>query len=177
MKRHLVQLYALAFVLLSNIMPSLAQDKASDREGLFGVWYQEWQKYDKEDEQLHIKETKSTSVKVYRTDGEYACVRMYLQPNGNIALMPHQHGTYSFKNGEYIEMGNKLIPGKSDFKLVDDETFTGRWMNMTDQWKKVNNCPKEVEQFFVDCCKYRTIPKDEDGKIEKMVKQYIFGIK
>lgn len=178
--KNFIQLLALAFVLFSNIMPAHAQDKASDREELFGVWYMEWMKYDKENEILHIKDTKYTRCKVFRPDGEYASLEMWLRNDGNIVLSPHEYGTYSYKNGEYIEMGRKLIPGISEFNLTDDETINGRWYNATDQIKKVKNCPKEIEQFFVDCCKYRTIPKDEDGKIEKiekMIKQYIFGVK
>ncbi len=177
MKRHFIQLLALAFVLFSNAMPSRAQDKASDREELFGVWYMEWMKYDKEDEILHIKDTKYTHVKVFRPDGEYACLVLFLRKDGSISLSPHEYGTYSFKNGEYIEMGRKMVPGQSEFNLVDENTLTGRWYNSTDQSKKVKDCPKELEQFFVDCCKFRTIPNDEDGKMEKLIKQYIFGMK
>ncbi len=177
----IIRLLTLAFVLFSNVMPSWAQEKASDREELFGVWYMEWRKYDKEDEMLHIKDTNYTCVKVFRPDGEYACLETWLRKDSSLVVLPYEYGTYSFKNGEYIEMGRKMIPGKTSFQLVNEDTRTGRWNNSIDQSKKIKNCPKVLEQFFVDGCKYQVIPVDEDGnidkKIEKMIKQYIFNVK
>ncbi len=181
MKRNLIQLLVLAFVFVSNVMPTWAQDKASDRESLFGVWYMEWMKYDKENEVLHIKNTHYTRAKVFRPDGEYACLQIWLKKDGSVAFIPHEYGTYSFKNGEYIEMGRKLVPGRSEFNLTDDETINGRWYNATDQIKKVKKCPKELEQYFVDCCKLRsrscTQYTVEDAEIKGMIKKYIFNVK
>ncbi len=177
MKRKLIQLMAFAFVLFSNIMPAHAQGKASDRECLFGVWYMEWMKYDKEDEILHIKNTKYTRCKVFRPDGEYACLQAWLNRDGSVTLSHHEYGDYSYKNGEYIEMGRKLVPGRSEFNLTDDETINGRWYNATDQIKKVKNCPKKMENYLLNICKTRTAKVVDDAEIEKMIKKHIFGVK
>ncbi len=177
MKKNLIQLLALAFVLLSNVMPSWAQEKASDRKELFGVWYAEWLKYDKEEEVLHIKDTQYTILKVYRPDGEYASLQAWSKGDGVIVLLPHEYGTYSYKNGEYIEMGRKTIPGKIEFKFVNEDTRTNRWYNCTDQAKKIKNCPKALEQYFVDCCKQRTMQVVDDAEFKDFIKKHIFGIK
>ncbi len=170
-------LLALTLILSFTALPSMAQGEASDRKCLYGVWYMEWFKYDGEQEVLHIKNTKYTRVKVFRPDGEYACVQMWLNKDGNVVIQPHEHGTYYYKNGEYSEMGRKLIPGKSEFNLTDEETINGRWYNSTDQIKKAKTCPKEVEQYLLDVSKMRGALVVEDVEISKLIKHHIFGVK
>ncbi len=175
MKRNLIRLLALAFVLLLNVVPALAQEKASDREELFGVWHTEWLKYDREDELLHVKNTQYTIIKVFRPDGEYASLEAWLK-DGAVVLMPHEHGTYSYKNGEYIEMGRKTIPGRIEFNLVNEDTRTGRWYNCTDQSKKVKNCPKALEEYLVECSKLRTRQVVDDAEFKEFIKKHIFSV-
>ncbi len=170
-------LLALALVLSLSAMPSLAQDKASDRECLFGIWYMEWMKYDKEEDVIHIKNTKYTRLKMFRPDGEYACLEMWMDKKGSVFFMTHEHGTYYYKKGEYSEMGRKLIPGQSEFKLTDDETINGRWYNATDQLKKVKNSPKELEKFLFDISKLHGKRQIVNTKFEKMLQQLVFGMK
>ncbi len=170
-------LLSLTFLLSFAALPSLAEGKASDREELFGVWYMEWRMYDKEEEMLHIKNTNYTCVKVYRSNGEYACLEAWLKKDGSIRIVPHEYGTYSFKNGEYIEMGRKMIPGKTSFFLINEDTRAGRWNNCVDQSKKIKKCPKALEQYFVDCCQLHIIHTVEKADIEKMIKKYIFKVK
>lgn len=78
-------------------MPVMAQKLASDNKNLFGVWYMEWFQFDKESEKIHIKNSMYTHVKVYRPDGEYACLLMSVKKDGGINILPHEHGTYSYK--------------------------------------------------------------------------------
>ncbi len=170
-------LLALTLVLSLCALPSLAQGEASDRKCLYGVWYMEWMKYDREQEVIHIKNTKYTRLKMFRPDGEYACVQMWMNKDGNVVIQPHEHGTFSYKKGVYSEMGRKLVPGKSEFNLTDDETINGRWYNTTDQLKKAKDLPKEVEQFLLDASKMHTTKKVDNANIEKAIKKHIFGVK
>ena len=106
----------------------MAQQKVND-EDLHGVWLMESFYYEGEDK---VKcGVDYTQIKVYRPNGEYACAEVVKLKNGQFQILPHEYGTYTFKNGKYTEMGRDGI-----LNLVDKNTFTGQWMNRHDVWKK-----------------------------------------
>lgn len=82
--------------------------------------------------------------------------------------MPHEYGTYTFKNGVYTEMGRSVKDG--DMVLLDKNTFKGRWMNRHDIWKKATTLPDKVVRYIVDCCKTKEMPSD----IQQLIKQNVF---
>lgn len=152
-----------AIISLAGATHMMAQQtKVADRE-IVGVWVMESMQFDGEKKQM-CGDT-YTQVKVYRANGEYACAELVKTDEGKFVVLPHEYGTYSFKNGAYTEMGRK-----GDMTLVDKNTFKGRWKNRNDIWKK-KAVPANLSQFIVDRCKAAQIPSSE---MQKLIGQHFF---
>lgn len=140
--------------------------KVADKE-LVGAWVMESMQYEGEKKIMCGKETGYTQFKYYGADGEYACAQIALTKEGKCVLMPHEYGTYTFKDGWYSEMGREKI--KDGMKLTDKNTAIGTWMNRHDVWKK-KALPDKVVKYIVNCCKFREAPAD----IQQLIKQNMF---
>lgn len=140
--------------------------KIADKE-LVGAWVMESMQYEGEKKMMCGKETGYTQFKYYGADGEYACAQIALTKEGKCVLMPHEYGTYTFKDGWYSEMGREKI--KDGMKLTDKNTAIGTWMNRHDVWKK-KALPDKVVKYIVNCCKFREAPAD----IQQLIKQNMF---
>lgn len=140
--------------------------KIADKE-LVGAWVMESMQYEGEKKIMCGKETGYTQFKYYGADGEYACAQIALTKEGKCVLMPHEYGTYTFKDGWYSEMGREKI--KDGMKLTDKNTAIGTWMNRHDVWKK-KVLPDKVVKYIVNCCKFREAPAD----IQQLIKQNMF---
>lgn len=140
--------------------------KVADKE-LVGAWVMESMQYEGEKKIMCGKETGYTQFKYYGADGEYACAQIALTKEGKCVLMPHEYGTYTFKDGWYSEMGREKI--KDGMKLTDKNTAIGTWMNRHDVWKK-KVLPDKVVKYIVNCCKFREAPAD----IQQLIKQNMF---
>lgn len=140
--------------------------KIADKE-LVGAWVMESMQYEGEKKIMCGKETGYTQFKYYGADGEYACAQIALTKEGKCVLMPHEYGTYTFKDGWYSEMGREKI--KDGMKLTDKNTAIGTWMNRHDVWKK-KALPDKVVKYIVNCCKFREAPAD----IQQIIKQNMF---
>lgn len=140
--------------------------KIADKE-LVGAWIMESMQYEGEKKMMCGKETGYTQFKYYGADGEYACAQIALTKEGKCVLMPHEYGTYTFKDGWYSEMGREKI--KDGMKLTDKNTAIGTWMNRHDVWKK-KALPDKVVKYIVNCCKFREAPAD----IQQLIKQNMF---
>lgn len=140
--------------------------KIADKE-LVGAWVMESMQYEGEKKIMCGKETGYTQFKYYGADGEYACAQIALTKEGKCVLMPHEYGTYTFKDGWYSEMGREKI--KDGMKLTDKNTAIGTWMNRHDVWKK-KVLPDKVVKYIVNCCKFRETPAD----IQQLIKQNMF---
>ena len=114
------------------------------------------------------KESGYSQFKYYGPDGEYACAEIGLSKDGKVVIMPHEYGTYTFKNGVYTEMGRSTKDG--DMVLVDKNTFKGRWKNRHDVWKKTA-LPDKVVKYIVNCCKSKETPAD----IQQLIKKNMFN--
>lgn len=140
--------------------------KIADKE-LVGAWVMESMQYEGEKKIMCGKETGYTQFKYYGADGEYACAQIALTKEGKCVLMPHEYGTYTFKDGWYSDMGREKI--KDGMKLTDKNTAIGTWMNRHDVWKK-KVLPDKVVKYIVNCCKFREAPTD----IQQLIKQNMF---
>ena len=98
--------------------------KIADKE-LVGAWVMESMQYEGEKKIMCGKETGYTQFKYYGADGEYACAQIALTKEGKCVLMPHEYGTYTFKDGWYSEMGREKI--KDGMKLTDKNTAIGTY--------------------------------------------------
>lgn len=140
--------------------------KVSDKE-IVGTWIMESMQWDGEKLIKCGKAKGYTQFKFYGANGEYACAALALTKEGECVVMPHEYGTYSLKDGWYMEMGRK--PLKDAVILLDKTTYKGRWNNRTDVWKKVT-LPDKLVRYIVDCCKAKDTPDD----IQQLIKKHIF---
>ncbi|MBQ3754284.1 MAG: hypothetical protein II864_12230 [Prevotella sp.] len=155
----------LAALLLCALQANAQTARVADRE-LIGAWTLEWMQYDGEKKIMGGKTTGYTQFKYYGPDGEYACAEIVLTRKGTVVVMPHEYGTYTFKNGVYSEMGRPA----STLTLTDKTHVRGRWKNRSDSWVKQPNMPEKVVRYIVDYCKLKKTPAD----IQQSIKQNIF---
>ena len=155
-------------LLMCAVTTNAQTANVTDRD-LIGVWTLEWMQYDGEKKIVCGKETGYAQFKYYGPDGEYACAEIALTRDGKVVVMPHEYGTYTFKNGVYSEMGRPAVR-PSDMVLTDKTHFRGRWKNRSDSWVKQPNMSEKVVRYIVDYCKLKDTPAD----IQQSIKQNIF---
>lgn len=139
---------------------------------LVGAWVMESMQFDGEEKILCGKGTGYSQFKYYGADGEYACAQIVRQENGEIEVLPHEYGTYTYKDGVYSEMGRPAIK-KGDMVIVDQNTFKGRWMNRNDVWKKKTNLSKEAVDYIVTLCKMAK--QKPSAEVQKSIEQSMFS--
>ncbi|MBR1934067.1 MAG: hypothetical protein IJ841_10335 [Prevotella sp.] len=157
----------MAALLLSAISVSAQTPKVADKE-LVGAWLLQKMQWEGEKEMVCGKESGYTQFKYYGADGEYACAEISLTKEGKCVVMPHEYGTYTFKNGVYTEMGRSTKDG--DMVLVDKNTFKGRWMNRHDIWKKQPQMPEKLVRYIVNCCMMKQTP----AEMQQLIKENMF---
>lgn len=155
----------LAALLLCATQVNAQTARVADRE-LIGAWTMEWMQYDGEKKIVCGKTSGYTQFKYYGPDGEYANAEIVLTRDGVVVVMPHEYGTYTFKNGVYSEMGRPA----SEQVMIDKTHFRGRWKTRTDMWVKHPSMPDKVVRYIVDCCKMKQTPSD----VQQLIKQSMF---
>lgn len=160
-------LLMMAVALMSAMQMNAQTTKVADKE-LIGAWIMESMQFEGEKKIICGKESGYSQFKFYGADGEYACAEIALTKEGKVVVMPHEYGTYTFKNGVYSEMGRPAVK-PDEMMLVDKTTFKGKWKNRHDIWKKVA-LPDKVVKYIVNCCKYKQTPTD----IQQLIKQNMF---
>ena len=96
-------------IMLMSATTSMAQNaKVPDKE-LVGAWLMESMQWEGEKKTVCGKASGYAQFKYYGADGEYACAEIALTKDGKCVVMPHEYGTYTFKNGVYSEMGAELL--------------------------------------------------------------------
>ena len=155
-------------LLMCAVTTNAQTANVTDRD-LIGVWTLEWMQFDGEKKIMCGKTTGYSQFKYYGPDGEYACAEIAMTSDGKVVVMPHEYGTYTFKNGVYSEMGRPAVR-PSDMVLTDKTHFRGRWKNSTESWVKQTNMPEKVVRYIVDYCKLKDTPAD----ISQSIKQNIF---
>ncbi len=104
-------------------------------------------------------------IKIYRSNGEYACAEVIKSTNGAMQVAPHEFGTYSYKAGVYTEMGRK-----GSLKITDHNTFVNRWKTSVETWKRIQ-LPTKLTNYIVDKCRMKEIPSD----IINMINKHLFN--
>ena len=151
----------MAVALMSALHVCAQNTKVADKE-LIGVWMMESMQWDGEKKTICGKESGYTQFKYYGADGEYACAEIALSKDGKVVLMPHEYGTYTFKNGKYSEMGRPVVKPE-EMQMIDKTTFKGRWMTRNDVWKKVS-LPQNVIRYMTNT----------PANIQQSIKQVMF---
>ncbi|MBR1415119.1 MAG: hypothetical protein IJ570_04575 [Prevotella sp.] len=158
----------MAVALMSALQMSAQGAKVADQD-LVGTWIMKTMQFEGEKEIVCGKASGYTQFKYYGADGEYACAELALSKEGKVVVMPHEYGTYTFKNGVYSEMGRPAVK-PDEMQLIDKNTFKGRWMNRHDIWKKVA-LPDKVVRYIVARCMSKNVPADVEQQImESMFK-------
>lgn len=152
-------------LLMCAVTTNAQTARVTDRD-LVGVWTLEWLQYVGEKKIMCGKTTGYTQFKYYGPDGEYACAEIVQIRKGKVVVMPHEYGTYTFKNGVYSEMGRPA----SELKMTDKTHFRGRWKNRNDSWVKQPQMPEKVVRYIVDRCKTKETPSD----VQQLIKQSMF---
>ena len=155
----------LAALLLCATQVNAQTARVADRE-LIGAWTMEWMQWDGEKKIVCGKTSGYTQFKYYGPDGEYANAEIVLTRDGVVVVMPHEYGTYTFKNGVYSEMGRPA----SEQVMIDKTHFRGRWKTRTDMYVKHPSMPDKVVRYIVDCCKMKQTPSD----VQQLIKQSMF---
>ena len=152
--------------LLMCAMQVNAQTARVTDKDIIGAWTLEWLQYDGEKKIMGGKTTGYSQFKYYGPDGEYACAEIAMTRDGKVVVMPHEYGTYTFKNGVYSEMGRPA----STLTLTDKTHFRGRWKNRSDSWVKQPQMPEKVVRYIVERCKTKETPSD----VQQLIKQSMF---
>lgn len=164
MKR-MKQLLMTMALLMCAVTTNAQTANVTDRD-LIGVWTLEWMQFDGEKKMMCGKTTGYSQFKYYGPDGEYACAEIVLTRDGVVVVIPHEYGTYTFKNGVYSEMGRPA----SELMLTDKTHFRGRWKTRNDLWVKHPSMPDKVVRYIVDRCKMKEAPTD----VQQLIKQSMF---
>ena len=155
-------------LLMCAVTTNAQTANVTDRD-LIGVWTLEWMQFDGEKKMMCGKTTGYSQFKYYGPDGEYACAEIAMTRDGKVVVMPHEYGTYTFKNGVYSEMGRPAVR-PSDMVLTDKTHFRGRWKNRSDSWVKQPQMPEKVVRYIVERCKTKETPSD----VQQLIKQSMF---
>lgn len=158
-------LFGVVLLMIACVNPGnvMAQQKVDDKE-LIGVWAMESMQF--EGEEKVMTGGNYSRVKVYCANGEYACAEIAKLNNGEYKVLPHEYGTYTFKDGKYTELGRDGI-----VIMIDNNTFKGRWMNCHEIWKKKANVPTELVNYLVEKCKEKP---NAPEKIQLQIKECFF---
>ena len=163
MKR-MKQLLMTMALLMCAVTTNAQTANVTDRD-LIGVWTLEWMQYDGEKKIMGGKTTGYTQFKYYGPDGEYAAAGIVLSTEGKIVVIPQEYGTYSLKNGWYMEMGR---PALKDAVILTDKThYRGRWKNRSDLWVKHPQISDKVVRYILERCKTKDTPADIQGLIKQ----------
>lgn len=151
----------LATLFSVNLMAQKAKPTDAD---LIGVWVMESMCFEGEKENYVGNDY--NQVKVYRANGEYACAEVAQISKTETMILPHEYGTYTYKDGKYTECGRK-----GTVIMLDKTHFEGQWHNRHDKWRKVTNMPAELVDYVVLKCKRMNDPKN----IQELTKEYILS--
>ncbi len=166
MRTRMAVMMAMVVAVLLNATPVMAQKKVADKE-LVGVWLMQSMQYDGEDVIRCGKDFRQ--VKIFGPKGEYSAISIALSSRGDIRIFAGEHGTYTFKNGVYSEMGREATT--DGVVLKDKTTFQGRFHNRTDIWKKATKFPEELETFLIEKSKSFQGPS---AKMQRLIKDNCF---
>ena len=141
--------------------------KVADSD-LHGVWLMESMQFEGEKKIMCGKERGYSQFKYYGPEGEYACAELVMGKDGKCSVLPHEYGTYTYKDGWYSEMGREKR--KDAIVWVDKTTTKGTWKTRHDIWQKQTAMPEKLRRYIVDCCKKKEMPAD----MQQLMKENVF---
>ena len=107
-----------------------------------------------------------SAVKIYNPDGEYCFAQFFINSDGSVDIKPHDYGTWSYKNGQYMECGRK-----GEIISLTKKEFRGKWNGLEDSWLRVEKLPEKFTTYIMSMC--RTL--DTRSDIKEIVLRDIFN--
>ena len=108
----------MAFVGATNVSAQTEQEKM-----MAGVW--KFNGYTNAKGEKYDMGKNFSAVKIYNPDGEYCFAQFYIYADGTVDVKPHDYGTWSYKNGQYMECGRKgeiISLTKKEFRSKDSNS-------------------------------------------------------
>ena len=162
------QLMLVMVVTLMSALQVCAQKaKIADKE-IVGSWIMESMQWEGEKKIMCGKNNNYVQFKYYGPNGEYACANIVMKKDGKCIVVPHEYGTYTFKDGWYSEMGREKT--NKGMVWIDKTTIRGTWQKRHDIWKKQVNMPEKLRKYIVDYCRIKNASAD----IQQMLKTTMF---
>lgn len=107
--------------------------------------------------------------KIYEPNGEYACVEILQDLTANkFQIIVHEYGTYSYRNGTYIEMGRK----DSKITSLTPTDMHSLWRISNEHWKKVNNISSRLKKYILQKCRMSTMPPEINNELSRIFKTH-----
>ena len=89
-----------------------------------------------------------SAVKIYQPDGEYCFAQFFIYADGTVDVKPHDYGTWSYRNGQYLECGRK-----GEIISLTQKEFRGKWNGLEDSWLRVENLPEKFTNYIMSICR------------------------
>ena len=157
MKKFLLRYLFLLHLVLS---PFAAVSQGTSDEHLKGVWvYTSYSVGDK----MFGKDF--YSIKVYGENGEYCSAQLQKLKMGTYKIIPHDYGTYVYRDGCYTECGRK-----GNLNLLSPTKFNGEWMGRIEYWEKVVDFPSQLREYIVSECRKAVLGDDEE--LQQLIEHY-----
>ena len=107
-----------------------------------------------------------SAVKIYNPDGEYCFAQFYIYSDGSLDVKPHDYGTWSYKNGQYMECGRK-----GEIISLTRKEFRGKWNGREDSVLRVDKLPEKFTTYIMSICRVL----DTRSDIKEIVLRDIFN--
>lgn len=107
-----------------------------------------------------------SAVKIYNPDGEYCFAQFYIYSDGTVDVKPHDYGTWSYKNGQYMECGRK-----GEIISLTKKEFRGKWNGLEDSWLRVEKLPEKFTTYIMSMCRVLNTRSD----IKEIILRDIFN--
>ena len=131
----------MAFVAVASISAQTEQEKM-----MTGVW--KFNGYTNTKGEKFDMGKNFSAVKIYNPDGEYCFAQFFILADGTVDVKPHDYGTWSYKNGQYMECGRK-----GEIISLTQKEFRGKWNGLEDSWLRVENLPEKFTTYIMSICR------------------------
>lgn len=131
----------LAFIGVTSIFAQTEQEKM-----MTGVW--KFNGYTNSKGEKFDMGKNFSAVKIYASDGEYCFAQFFIHPDGTVDVKPHDYGTWSYKNGQYMECGRK-----GEILSLTKKEFRGKWNGLEDSWLRVEKLPEKFTTYIMSICR------------------------
>ena len=152
-----------AFICLCHSLTAMSQ-VVCEKE-LIGVWV--YTKYQVRDT---VFSNDFSSINIYGADGKYCSAQVQKLKSGAYKIIPHDYGTYVYRNGEYTECGRK-----GNLNLISSTEFNGEWMGRIEYWGKVVDFPEELKDYIIQECRKAVL--GDDVLYQQMIDKYWINYK